>query len=434
MIKVKLPNFLRYVTVLVSGSFLAQVILVAVQPLLSRIYSPKDVGGFALFSSVLSVVSVIATMRYEYAIMLPSENETERSKVLLGMTLLLTLVTCFAVLIGLGGAERWIFPLMGTFAPGKWIWLLPVSLLVVGWYQAFYFWGLRCKKFKTLSFVNFLRSASTAIVQVGNGEIGVHTIGLILGQLLGQFTAVCTLLMSERQWLKMVRFRSSWPIKLKQEAIRYRQFPLFSAPQTLINAVSQNIPVFLLGDFFSSTVVGYYALAYRLLQLPTNIVGDSIREVFYQQSSEVSKNKYSVYLMLKRTTLWLAIVGFIPFLILIFFGPQLFSIVLSNKWLPSGFYARILAIASYMSFINIPSVVLINIYNLQKFHMIYEIGLLIFRAASIITGCILHNVVVAIAFYASIGFIFNAFLISYVFYRSKFKGFHSEMSGVELFV
>jgi O-antigen/teichoic acid export membrane protein len=68
-------EFSRNVLTLMTGTTIAQAIPIAISPILTRIYTPEDFGVFALYMSVVSIVSVVATGRYELAIMLPKKDE-----------------------------------------------------------------------------------------------------------------------------------------------------------------------------------------------------------------------------------------------------------------------------------------------------------------------------------------------------------------------
>jgi hypothetical protein len=73
-------EFNRHVLTLVTGTGLAQIIPLAITPILARIYSPEQFGVFALFIAVASSLSVVATGRYELAIMLPRKDVDAASK------------------------------------------------------------------------------------------------------------------------------------------------------------------------------------------------------------------------------------------------------------------------------------------------------------------------------------------------------------------
>ncbi|QLK87927.1 hypothetical protein E3U36_07160 [Arsenophonus endosymbiont of Aphis craccivora] len=67
-------EFARNVVTLMTGTTIAQAIPIAISPLLTRIYTPKDFGVLALFISIIAILGSIANARYELAIMLPEKG------------------------------------------------------------------------------------------------------------------------------------------------------------------------------------------------------------------------------------------------------------------------------------------------------------------------------------------------------------------------
>ncbi|MGQ9623675.1 MAG: lipopolysaccharide biosynthesis protein, partial [Candidatus Caldatribacteriaceae bacterium] len=84
-------RFGRSVLLLAGGTALGQAVTVLVSPILTRLYSPEDFGVFGVYASLLGIVAVIASLRYEYAIPLPEEDETAAN----------ILALCFGVLLGM---------------------------------------------------------------------------------------------------------------------------------------------------------------------------------------------------------------------------------------------------------------------------------------------------------------------------------------------
>src|SRR3990172_1558670 len=83
--------FTSNVLKLVGGTTLAQGVNAIAAPVLTRIYSPHDFGIAAVFISIVSLLAVIACLRYEYAIVLPERDEDAVNVVALGIGVVLLL-------------------------------------------------------------------------------------------------------------------------------------------------------------------------------------------------------------------------------------------------------------------------------------------------------------------------------------------------------
>jgi O-antigen/teichoic acid export membrane protein len=67
-------SFARNVLTLMTGTTLAQAIPIAVSPILTRLFSPAEFGVFAVYLAIVSVLAILATGRYELAIMVPKKD------------------------------------------------------------------------------------------------------------------------------------------------------------------------------------------------------------------------------------------------------------------------------------------------------------------------------------------------------------------------
>jgi len=143
--------FARGVSVLVGGTAGAQVLTVLAAPLLTRLYSPEDFGLLAVYVSLLALIGIISSLRYELAIPLPEDedegvaaNVAALSLILVGLTALLSGVLAWQ----LGPA---IADLLGVPALAGYLWLLPVGALVSGSGQLFDDWAALIRRFTTIA-------------------------------------------------------------------------------------------------------------------------------------------------------------------------------------------------------------------------------------------------------------------------------------------
>ena len=67
-------EFRRNVLTLLTGTTVAQLIPFLISPIITRLYSPEDLGRLALFVSIISILSIISTCKYDAAILLPKEE------------------------------------------------------------------------------------------------------------------------------------------------------------------------------------------------------------------------------------------------------------------------------------------------------------------------------------------------------------------------
>ena len=69
-------KFVINVVTLMTGTIISQAIMLGVSPILTRIYSPTEFGLFAIYMSIVSLFSVIATGRYEMSVLWKAQKRT----------------------------------------------------------------------------------------------------------------------------------------------------------------------------------------------------------------------------------------------------------------------------------------------------------------------------------------------------------------------
>ena len=150
-------------------------------------------------------------------------------------------------------------------------------------------------------------------------------------------------------------------------------------PSGLLNIISLQVPVFLLGAFFNTAIVGFYSLSYRFISLPMSIIGSSIRQVFFQKCSEFKNDKKALKKITLETYKKLFKIGILPFSIITVFGDYIFAFVFGKDWIAAGEYSQILAISILFLFIKSPiSSLFINLKK-QKDALIFNIIIIFSR-------------------------------------------------------
>jgi lipopolysaccharide exporter len=411
--KYALPgSFKANVLTLMTGTAIAQMITVAISPVLTRLFTPEAFGALGVYLSLVAIVGAVVTLRFDQALMLP--KDTEIAAVLFWNSMLsVGVISGFSFL----GCVLFFKPLLSILKVREWpavIFLLPLSLIFIGTYATLNSWSTRQKKFGRSSISQVVRSLAASGVQVFSGLLKAGPLGLIGGALTGDcFAALALAWQVKRDDWPILRRSCCWD-KMKCAARQYREFPLFSSTQNLLNAISQNIPLLLLAKFFGPAVAGFYVLGVRGIQIPMNFFLTSLRQVFFQRASELYNQGGDTYALFKRTTISLLALVAIPALAIILFGPGLFAFVLGRQWLVAGEYARWLILWLMLMFANVPAVLFAQIYRKQRSVLIQDICLLALRVLAIVIGGLRSSPLLAVVLYSLVGVIFNLFTIFWV--------------------
>lgn len=414
----KQNSFLLNIITLISGTAISQGILFAATPFLTRLYTPEDFGYFSLYAAIVAVISSVASWKYEVAIMLPREDKDAQAVLFLSIiTSLITTVFVFLLIIIFKG---FIIAHI-TSEVESFIWIVPAGVLISGLYQVFIAFSSRHTYFKSVSASRISQSGGAVSVQAAAKGLHLFSQGLIWGKIAGDFLSLGVLLIKHVR-NQTINIRNLSKTDILRNASTYKDFPKYQSLAQFLSSLSQNVPFFLLTTLYNPEIAGYYMLTSRVLSVPTSLIGRSTREVYYQKASELHAEGISIQRIFTQTTLGLAKIGIIPFILIGIFAQQIFTIFLGEEWLISGIYAQLIFMWSFLGFINPPSTMTIYILGMQRFSLKYESLLVIFRILSIyITFLLFNNHYLTIGIYAGVGFIFNLILISYCYNKAKEK-------------
>lgn len=393
---------------IVSGTMFAQIIVVLSSPLLTRLYGPEAFGILAIFSSITTMVGVIACMSLEYAILLPKEDKEAAN--LLGMSLIIVvIVTSLTLPVVYFGGDL-IARLFRAPELGPYLLLVPPSIFISGIFLALNSWNSRTKHFGRLAVAQVTQSFASTGIRLGSGFAGYATGGNLIGaQVVGSL--ISTGVLGGQIWRDdrvLLRGSISWKGML-DGLKRYKKFPLIDSGSRLLNAASWQLPVFLLAAFFSPAVAGFYALGFMIFQMPMNLIGGSIAKVFLQRVS-VARFDGTLPLLVENVFRVLVIVGVFPMLTVTVLGPEIFSVVFGDIWAEAGLYAQILGLWAFVWFISAPLSSIWAVLEKQEFGLVFTTLNFVTRLISLILGALAGSPIIALILFAISGFFAYGYL------------------------
>lgn len=386
-------RFARSVFVLVGGTVAGQAILVLSAPLLTRLYSPQDFGLMAVFGSLLALVTVVASLRYEQAIPLP-ESDKE------GAALLVLSLLTMCVVAGLSAIPILLFRneialLLNTPGIADHLYLVVLGAMFAGTYAVLKAWALRVKAFAPIAKTRFSQSIVALGIQLGGASFG--PIALLLGQIAGQGSGSLSLYLRVLRRQREV-IRSVGMADIVHAARRHKAFPLFSTWGALFSTASSQLPSIMFAALFGPAAAGVYILANRVLSMPMQLLGQSIAQVFYSGAVQANRDG-ALAPLVTSIHQRLAHIGMPPMLVLMLAGPEIFGHVFGEGWRESGAFARWMAPWLYLVFITSPLTSVGLVLERQAAGMAFQGILLVVRFAAIVTGAWIGDLMTAVALF-----------------------------------
>jgi O-antigen/teichoic acid export membrane protein len=403
-------EFAKNISILVTGTAIAQVIPFLIAPFLTRIYSPADFGFFSIYMSIAAGITVICTARYDLAIILPKNDEDAQK--LITLSFIICLIVSFLSFITI------LIIILFNDIP-LYFFLIPLFVFILGFNQIFVYWNNRIKQYKQISFNRINNAIFGNVSMLGLGFLKTGTIGLILGTFTGIIISTFVFVRKDLKNLfqNVKSFKYS---EIKEIASRYKAMPKTNTIQALIDMYQLNGLVYLIPFFFSSTILGLYSFGMRILQAPVNLIGSAVAQVFYQKASEKYNNKETIYPLIKKTISKVALIALPIPIILFFAGEDIFAFVFSEKWRIAGLYAKILSPWIYFDFIRMTISQTPIILNKQKqLASISVFGSLIITLSILYAGIIEKDITIGFYLISVLFSLLNILIVYWICRISK---------------
>lgn len=406
-------EFARNVLTLMTGSIIAQAIPIAIMPILTRIYSPEDFGLFVLYMSVASIFTVLATGRYELAIMLP-KSEKEAANIVVLSVIITGFVTVLSALL------IWFFNSNITRALGNeeisfWLYFIPLSVFLTGVYQVCTFWYNRVGKYKRLATSKVILGGGTASTSLTMGLLGFSSSGFFIADLVGKMLSTFILY---RMFVKDTRMLLASVKKLKLIAVmrKYKKLPIFNSLNMLVDHFRVSGVNILISNYFTVAILGQFSLAWRMVQIPMSLIGVGLSQVFFQELAMAPKNK--LHSLVKTFIIKSSLLSFPVFLVIYFLSVDVFSLFFGEEWKIAGELASIMTPWLFLSFISAPLTNLFVVIDKQEILMFISIFYMLIPLAIIFLFHHLgvHHVLQLVVF--GVSFVLGGMIV-YVLFATK---------------
>lgn len=367
------PGLLRSTFTLLAAGVLAQVLPLALAPLLTRLYTPEQFGHYTLLAAVAANLGVVACARYEYALPLAIDDQRARS----------LLALCLRVLCVVSLVTVPLCVAMNLARPGSgWLWL-PALVASAGAAQCLTMWATRAQRFGALS--------KARVVQYGGGALAQAGAGLPLpASWLGGQGLIVAPVLANLATLSLLRlpapaggWRSLWQVPAAQwraAAREHRSFPLLNAPHAFNGALQDTLCVLLLTWWSGDVAVGFWGLAMRCLKAPATLVGGAMSQVLYPR---LARSEPAASRQVVRQVMGLLMLPAVPLALgLMLFAPALFAWLFGEAWREAGELARALGPYIGLHFVASPLAVVTLAWQAQGWALrLALIGQVVFLAA-----------------------------------------------------
>ena len=383
--------FSRGVSVLVGGTAGAQAIVAIATPVLTRLYSPEAFGTFAVYAALVTLIGSLSTLYYFLAIPLPEDDAEASSIVFLCGAILVCFVLAMTPVSLIYASP--ISEALGVPGLAGYLWLIPVGVFFTGVYAVLSHWAIRSKEYSNLAVASLGQAFAAVAIQVAGYKAGVGA--LIGGQAVGQGVGQLSLV------FKAARDRALRTVSRRgivDAAIRHRQFPLYLSWAGLFNIAGTQLPPLMFAALFGASAAGLYLLAYKILVMPIQLVGNAVGNAFLSDAPAEHRSG-SLGPLVDVVHYNLAHIAMPPILLVFALGPELFATVFGHEWRAAGEYARWIAPWIYFSFCDSGLRVFI-VTGHQRLSLVMHSVQLLVRIVAIALGALSGDILFTIALFS----------------------------------
>ncbi len=360
-----------------TGTSIAVALSVIISPVLSRLYTPEDFGVFALFIQFVTLLSVISTGRYEFAIVLPKEE----NEALLIKDLAIFILASFSIciLIVLLIFQDYFLILINKPELKGWVFLLPLMVLLTSTARTIEQLSIRTERYKNLAKSKILQSSLSSASNVSFGIMKFGYLGLILGNIIGSLSFIYNL---TRKFSKILLLNMNLK-SIKSVALKYKQFVVFDLPNIVIAIAGQRAFGFLLFFFAGAELAGVYFLAERIIKKPGAIISQSLQKPLYQYQSSLNRDRIIIATDANKKANKLFFL-FPIYLFLLLIPAKFYAVLFGSTWINLKIFVDAFLVVFFLGLVYSPYTFVYRLFQRQdialklRFFEVFKIAIFFF--------------------------------------------------------
>ena len=402
-------EYLKNIVTLMSGVFLAQVVLFCGSLVITRIFPPEDFGVIAFYISLVHILVVISTFRYEHSIVLPKKDYDSYDIMKITKRIVVYFAITLFVIIILFNKE--ILNIISKTKFEYFLFSLPFFVVLNGFFFIYRSWLVRKKNFKRISKATVIKSVVLTLLLILGGVIFNDVLVFLFANIIAQVI--------ETLYLQNAIAKRNFDKNNAVNQLRlYSDFPKFSLPADLISTYTSQNPILLFSFFFGDYIVGQFSLTQRVLAIPVKFISGSTLEVYKQKASEAYNEIGNCYDICISTFKKLFLIGLIPTLIMFFLAPYLFEILFGVEWRQAGDFAKYMMPMFFLQFSLRPLSYTLYIAGKQNYNLYWQIGLLTLTTIGIYIGIFYESSYLSILGY-SLSYTFMYFIYFFLILKAS---------------
>ncbi|GAA3340798.1 hypothetical protein GCM10017714_22090 [Curtobacterium pusillum] len=357
------------------GTVSGQGLVIAISPLLTRMYGPSDFGALAVLTAVSSVVGAFATFGVDRAVIVARTSGAVRHLIRVGATGAALIALLMGVVVWAGRA--WLADLFAAPSLGELWWLFPSTSFAISLQRIFSAAITRQRRYRSIAVRNGLQGASQSLCNVLLAPLG--PIGLLGGLLAGRLAGVLGLVRGASRPVP-----EEHSVRLATTLRDHRRFLLVTPWSAAVNVLGQQAPSIILAMSLGSTAAGFVALTMRVLGAPVGMIADAVAQWSAGAMGHRIRTGAPLATLVRRTVVRSALGALVAALLVVGLAPPTFTTVFGEQWADAGKYAQVLAPAFALQVVASPVTQLLSLLGRQTLQLGWDVGRLVLTSGSVL--------------------------------------------------
>lgn len=340
-------EYFSNVKVVAYGTFFDRAILIVSSIILAWLYSPQEFAIFAIYSSILSIIHSLGALKYDTTII--TNKNFKKLKIIIQDSFTIVFFIFLASCI----VSFFLFFLFTTINLETSITLhilLPLNVIFSNSSVVYQQYAIRKNELKIFNNSKIIHSFAFSVLAIFFSYILKNELSLVYAYFISFIASYAYFYLNFKIIfnLKKINFkRFFFEIKKRKDLIIYDSFG------SSLNTLSNELPVFFLGFFYGQAILGYYAMVLKVVNVPITILMRSVGTINFKYVSLMVNKKKPIFKYMYKLIIILFSITIVPIFISVFFGEEIFSIILGEKWSYSGIILSLLCISFAIKFISL---------------------------------------------------------------------------------
>lgn len=346
-------RFWRDVRWQVAGNGTAQLIGIAALPLVTRLYTPEDMAAQAVFLQFAMFFTGVMTLRFEYFVQLPKDDDDAVDLIRLCVVLALATLALYTPAMAAVAA---LWDRHDPPTSTDWLWLSPASAALISVSLAWQHYVQRHGDFKASGLGEIAAKLGFFGAALLGAGLALGSFGLLMTTAAGCAAKLVYLYcFGLKPRLGQLCPPSPATLqRLKKVAKVHWHQSMAMVAALLTGTVTGLTPILFMAAHYAAHDLGQFNLVSLTIFLPASLIGNAIGQVFYQQAARHWAGGNGFAQLFTATTRKLIIIGLPLYGGIALLSPWAYGAIFGSAWVPAGNVAQWMAIPAACAFISTP--------------------------------------------------------------------------------